>query len=185
MDRLDYFIIWNYRRERERRKDYRGGIMWHEGEIRFKKDVTLAGAVPIPLVQMMCPTNLERLWGHVLIATEADGNTKVTLLQDLKKRVFTQGRIRPGGFVSQMPAVVGYQAFLAPIGSDFAYSSSMPGEMQIGLGRDGQAVKAGTVMPYRFAIATLVGAEPGTSPLLAYGHGFQSGRRTQWVSHAR
>ncbi|MBI4026946.1 MAG: hypothetical protein HY360_18315 [Verrucomicrobia bacterium] len=159
MDRLDYTIIWGQRREREGRKDYRGGIIWHEGEIRFKKDCILQGPVPIPLVQMMCPTDLERNWGNVLIAVDANGNTRVSVLQDMKKRVFTQGRIRPGGFVSQMPAVVGYTAFLAPAGSDFAYNSSMPGEMQIGLGRDGQAVRAGTVMPYRFALATFAGAE--------------------------
>ncbi|MHB9024139.1 MAG: CehA/McbA family metallohydrolase domain-containing protein [Armatimonadota bacterium] len=162
-DRLDYSIIWSARREREGRKDYRGGVMWHEGEIRFKKDCILQGAVPIPLVQMMCPTDLERGWGNLLIVTDAGGQTKVSVLQDLTKRVVTQGRIRPGGFACQQPAVVGYQAFLAPGDMDFAYVSSMPGEMQIGLGRDGQQVKAGTVMKYRFAIATFAGAEPGSA----------------------
>ena len=162
-DRLDYVITWNYRREVEGRKDYKGGIMWHEGEIRFKKDMTLQGAVPIPLVQMMCPTDLEQKWGNTLIASDSDGNTKISMLQDMKKPVGNSGRISPGGFVSQMPAPVGYQAFLAPVGSDFAYSSSMPGEMQIGLGREGQEVKAGTVMPYRFAIATFAGADAGSA----------------------
>ena len=160
-DRLDYVLIWSYRREREGRQDYRGGIMWHEGEIRFKKDVTLTGPVPIPLVQMMCPTDLDRQWGTRLIATDADGTTKDVTLADLQHPLTTRGRIRPGGFVSQMPTLVGYQAFLAPAGSDFAYSSSMPGEMQIGLGHDGQQIKAGTVLSYRFALATLAGAEPG------------------------
>ena len=41
MERVDMFVAWNYRRDRESRKDYRGGILWHEGEIRFKKDCTL------------------------------------------------------------------------------------------------------------------------------------------------
>lgn len=175
MDRLDYVIIWFHRREREGRKNYRGGVMWHEGEIRFKKDVVLQGAVPIPLAQMMCPTDLEKNWGNVLIAQEAGGETKVSALQDTAKRVVTQGRLRPGGFVSQMPSVVGHLAFLAPVGMDFAYSSSMPGEMQIGLGRDGELVKAGTVMPYRFAIATLADVPAGSAAAADTAAGFNMG----------
>jgi len=163
MDRLDYTIIWGERREREGRKDYKGGIMWHEGEICIKKDCTLKGAVPIPLVQMICPTDLERKWGNILIAQDADGNDKTCTLNDVKKPITTCGRIRPGGFVSQMPSVVGYQAFLAPCSSDFAYLSSMPGEMQIGLGKDGQEVKAGTIMTYRFGIATFAAVQANAS----------------------
>ena len=37
----------------------------------------------------------------------------------------------------------------------------MPGETQVGLGHDGQVVKAGTVLPYRFAIVTLADAPAG------------------------
>jgi hypothetical protein len=61
-----------------------------------------------------------------------------------------------------MPTDVGYYAFLASSEGDFAYDSqdwdksvAKFGRILIGLGRDGQKVKAGDVLPYRFLIATL------------------------------
>ena len=48
-NRNNMFITWDYRRAREGAKDYRGGMVWHEGKIVFKRAATLAGAVPIML----------------------------------------------------------------------------------------------------------------------------------------
>ena len=64
MERVDMFVTWNYRRDREGRKDYRGGILWHEGEIRFKKDCTLQGAVPIPLLMTVARRTWPRTWAR-------------------------------------------------------------------------------------------------------------------------
>ena len=111
MDRVDHHLIWSAQRELEGRKDYRGGIMWSEGEIRFKKDCTLVGSVPLPLAQLACPTDLERRWGTVLIATDAAKGTRVSVLQEMKRRVVTEGRLKPGGFISQMPSMTGYVSF--------------------------------------------------------------------------
>jgi hypothetical protein len=61
-----------------------------------------------------------------------------------------------------MPTDVGYFAFLASSDADFAYdsqewdkSTARFGRIFIGLGRDGQEVKAGDVLRYRFMLATL------------------------------
>ena len=165
MDRIDWFVTWNYRRYKEGSKDYRGALVWHEGEIRFRKDVTLQGQVPIPLARMACPTDLDKHWGNTFIVTDAAEGTRVAMLQSPEKRAQTKGRIRPGGYAAQMPSLVGYHAFFTLPGSDFAYQSDMPGYLQVGLGRDGQTVKAGTVMPYRFVVGALADAEGGTGLL--------------------
>ena len=91
MERVDMFVAWNYRRDREGRKDYRGGILWHEGEIRFKKDCTLQGAVPIPLFWDRCPTDLTKNIGTTFIVTDADGSTRVGMVRDEKKPVHASG----------------------------------------------------------------------------------------------
>ncbi len=155
-DRADFYIAGNYRRLREGTKDYRGALNWHEGEIRFKRDVVLQGAVPIPLVQMRCPVDIARQWGTTLLATDTQG-TRVAMQRDAKKPQGLTGRLRPGGYLAMMPTLLGYEAFLAPEGSDFAYEAgmvwegSMGGRAIIGLGHEGQEIKAGTVLKYRFA----------------------------------
>ena len=37
MERVDMFVTWNYRRDREGRKDYKGGILWHEAQFASRK----------------------------------------------------------------------------------------------------------------------------------------------------
>ncbi|MHB9133244.1 MAG: CehA/McbA family metallohydrolase domain-containing protein [Armatimonadota bacterium] len=171
MTRTDWYTAWNYRRPREGAKDYRGGLMWHEGEIRFTKDVTLKGKVPISLLQMKCPTDLEKGWGTTVIVNEGNGKTRVGVLRDAKSTVILNGSLHAGGYVSQMPSLVGYNGFLAPAGYEYSYEVSVsgnpqgPGAIQIGLGRDGQQVKAGTVMRYKYAVGTFADAKAGNALL--------------------
>ena len=168
MHRQDMYVSWNYRRGREGRKNYRGGLIWHEGEIRFKKDVTLQGRVPIPLVTMRCPFDLEHGWGDTAIITDADAGTRVFLLRDEDKKLRTGGRLKPGGYAAQMPTAVGYNGFLAPHDMNFSYEfvhKGWPGSIWIGFGRDGQKVKAGTVMKYRYAIGTFADSQGGNDLL--------------------
>jgi len=165
MDRLDHYVIWNYRRGREGQKDYRGGLMWNEGEIHFKKDVTLAGSVPIPLVELKCPTDLEKNWGTTVVVTDTNGQTRVGLVRATNEVLRMDGHIRPGGYASQMTSLVGYLGFLAPQGSDFTYHSELPRRLVIGLGENGQQVKAGTVMKYRFVMGTFIDHEAGNAQL--------------------
>lgn len=164
-DRQDYYIIWNHRRRREGEQRYQGGFLWHEGEIRFKKDVTLTGDVPISLLFLDVPTDLERGWGHSVVLTDADGTTKVAMLRDAAQVVRGKGRLRPGGYAAQMPSLVGHLGFYAPPDSDFCYSFRLPGRLYIGLGRDGQEIQAGTVIPYRYGVATFATEEAGNGEL--------------------
>ncbi len=156
LDRLDFYVIWNHRRGREGRQNYRGGVMWHEGEIRFKQDVILSGAVPIPLLRVTTPFDPEQRWGNTAMLDIETIGLQVDIAGEAKPAKYRAGRVRPGGFVAHLSTLVGHLAFLAPEGSDFAYSSTLPGELMVGLGRDGQEVKAGTVWSYRFAVGTFV-----------------------------
>jgi len=159
MDRLNGYTSANYRRLHEGLQDYRGSFLWHEGEIRFKKDVTLSGDVPIPLARMACPLDLSNLLGNFFVVTDADGVTHASELRDMNQPLAKQGNIRPGGYASPMTTQVGYQGFLAPVGTDFTYVSQIPGQTTIGLGHDGQQIKAGTVMKYRFVIGDFADAK--------------------------
>jgi hypothetical protein len=167
MERVDMYVTWNYRRDREGRKDYRGGILWHEGEIRFKKDCTLRGQVPIPLFRDRCPTDFAKGLGTTFIVTDADGSTRVGTAREEKKPVRMQGRIRPGGYAALMTTPVGYHGLLVPADMDFAYQAvqpSWPGLMA-GLGHDGQKITAGTVLRYRFGVGTFADEAAGNALL--------------------
>ena len=143
---------------------YEGTILWHEGEIKFTRDVTLTGNVPIPLLALTCPQ--EKIGdGNVLVVSDADDGTRVEILRDPRHGMTVNGRIRPGGYAALMPALVGYNGFLAPQGSDFCYSCDMPGQLTIGLGKDGQHVKAGTVLRYRFAVGAFADQHGGNTLL--------------------
>ena len=156
MDRVDNYVALNHRRVWEGHKDYRGNIFWTEGTIRFKQDIVLEGKVPIPLVWMDCPTDAAGNWSTTLLVTDI-AKTKIRreTLIDNTQPVGVQGRIRPGGFLSRLRMPVGYQALLVPKGMDFGYESRIPGDTFVGLGREGQEVKAGTVMKYRFGLVTV------------------------------
>jgi len=179
-ERFDYFVAWLHRRKREARKDWRGALIWHEGVIRFKKDVTLTGHVPIPLVVLNCPVDLERNVGHTTVVVDADRGTCVEMATDTPGPVrTTRGRLRPGGYAAQLPTRLGCYAFFAPTGEDFAYESYLPGskraQLTIGLGRKGQKVKADTVMRYRFAIGTFPGPVTGNVQLQHTAKAFNMG----------
>ena len=167
MERVNMFTVWNHRRDREGRQDYRGGIIWHEGEYRFKQDVTLKGSVPIPLVRMTCPTDVARNIGTAFVVTDAAAGTRVALAQDTARPARIEGRVKPGGYAAYLTTPVGYHGLLVPADVDLAYAASLPAESgcAVGLGRDGEVIKAGTVLKYRFGLATFAGGEPGNGLL--------------------
>jgi len=163
-DRIDWYTSWNHRRGREGRKNYLGSFNWHEGEITFKKDVVLQGAVPIPLVRMTSPYDVEKGWGtHFIVASNSDEVKDTTLVPGKEERF--EGRIQAGGFISQLPSLVGYQAFFAAPETEYAYCANLPGRVEVGLGHDGQKVKAGTVFKYRFAMGIFTDTRPDAALL--------------------
>lgn len=164
-DRTDWYTAWNQRRGREGRKDYKGSIIWHEGEIKIKKDITLAGTVPIPLIQMRCPVDLQNNWGNVFIVTDAKEGTRVTILRDMQTQVNSSGTLKPGGYIAQMPTLAGYHALLAPADSHLSYANHMQSYSFVGLGKDGQELKAGTVLKYRYGMGVFADPVAGNQLL--------------------
>jgi hypothetical protein len=151
MDRMDHFVAWNYRRWREGIKDYKGSYLWHEGEIRFKKDVILEGAVPIPLALMSTPFNFDKKLGTLFFVKDAaEGMVKQEIATRDSKKLRMSGRIAAGGYVAHMNSPVGYMGIIVPKGMNFSYSSTLPGRLYVGLGGDGERIKAGTVLKYAF-----------------------------------
>ena len=161
--REDYFVAWNYRRAFEGSRDYRGSIIWHEGEIRFKKDLTLKGAVPVPLLMTEGPGGAEyRIFDQFHVSDRDAGTLAVRLEAGREKPYVRQGVIRRGGYCATLNTDLGYYGFLSSSTNEFSYivagqpqTPSLVGRTLIGLGHDGQQVAAGTVWPYRFAVATL------------------------------
>jgi len=157
-NRNNMYVTWDYRRAREGAEDYRGGMVWHEGKITLKRDRTLEGGMPIMLFYFTGgaldgPTT-------VLVDDAAEGLTAVTI--PMGERVIKEGGVAPGGFVTACP-LDQYTVFYAGAGTDFRYvlvsnpDTGQIGQLQVGLGRDGQAVKAGQEFSYRFGMATLGG----------------------------
>jgi hypothetical protein len=161
--RQDYFITWNHRRPFEGSRNYKGSILWHEGEIRWTKSVTLQGPVPVQLVQERGPGGARYDLHDQLFVTDRErGLLSFRLRADQEKPLRRSGQIAPGGYCAAMNTDLGYIAFFAPPGSDFSYSTygtddapDLVNNTVIGLGRDGQKVEAGTVWKYRFALATV------------------------------
>jgi hypothetical protein len=167
--RQDYFVTWNHRRPWEGSKNYKGSILWHEGEIRWTKSVTLKSAVPVQLVRENGPGGARFDLHDQLFVTDAErGLLSLRLRADQEKPLRRSGRIAPGGYCAAMNTDLGYIAFFAPPGSDFSYSTygtdnapDLVNNTVIGLGRDGQKVEVGEVWKYRFALATI--ADPKLS----------------------
>lgn len=69
-----------------------------------------------------------------------------------------------------MPSLVGYLGFLVPPGFTYSYYGRLgpkewPNAIEIGLGRDGEQVQAGTVWRYQFAMGTFAVPQTGNDIL--------------------
>ncbi|HEY3417236.1 MAG TPA: hypothetical protein VGM23_10165, partial [Armatimonadota bacterium] len=158
-NRNNMFITWNYRRAREGADNYRGGLVWHEGTITFKRDATLSGAVPVPLF-FLSPSKAEDAATVVLVKDSKGGQVIHPLT---KGQAFAQnGALAPGGFITAVPCDI-YPAIFAASDSTIrynAFASPATGKVNqilVGVGEPGQKVTAGTTIRYRFAVATLGG----------------------------
>ncbi len=186
-NRTKMYITWDHRRAREGAEQYRGGMVWHEGRIVLKRDITLTGSVPIMLFYFTGGAS-EGLVTNVLVHDAVDGPLTIPLPQG--ETLQRTGRIAPGGYATVAPCDI-YNVFYAGTGTEFVYglisdaATGRVSQLQVGLGQAGQHLAAGTELTYRFAIATLGGPlqEPdeyaarvrdiGTSFGLAGGNGVE------------
>ncbi len=156
-NRTDMFIVWDHRRAAEGTAPCRGDVVWHEGEITFKEDAELAGAIPIPLAATRpiggaAATHLLAVHPEGLTATPLTGG-------DYNKTL----PLAPGGYITAVPNNL-YAAFYAPSDSHIFYritpnAQGEPSQLVIGMGEPGQKVSAGQTIRYRFAVVTT--GEPG------------------------
>ncbi|HEY3397895.1 MAG TPA: hypothetical protein VGM19_09595 [Armatimonadota bacterium] len=158
-NRNNMFVTWNYRRAREGAENYRGGLVWHEGKITFKRDATLAGAVPVPLFYLS-PNQVEGTATVVLVQDSQGGPTIYPLTpgQPFAK----EGLLAPGGFLTAGPCDT-YPVIFGASGSTLRYNAfadpatGRVSQIVVGVGQAGQNVAAGESLPYRFAVASLGG----------------------------
>jgi hypothetical protein len=169
-NRNNMFITWDYRRAREGARDYRGGMVWHEGKFTFKRDATLTGCIPIMLFYFS-PSGAGEGTANTLLVTDAQEGSLVMPIPP-GKVVVREGSIAPGGFVTAAPCDT-YGVFYAGSGSSFRYclvsdpSTGRVNQLQVGLGEAGQRIQAGDEIPYRFAMATLGGHSSDPKMLVA------------------
>ena len=159
-NRANMFIKWNYRRAREGAENYRGGIVWHEGTVTFKRDATLAGRAPISLLFMAPAGKPEGTSTHILVKDAEGGAVIHPLTQG--KTFYRAGMLAPGGYLSAAPCDR-YVALFAPADSKLRYVASSNAktgrvsQLVVGVGENGRKVKAGDTISYGFAMATLGG----------------------------
>jgi hypothetical protein len=158
-NRNNMFVTWNYRRAREGAEGYRGGLVWHEGSIKFLRDATLQGPVPVPLFFLTPNANADTAT-TVLVKDAETGAVINPLVKG--QRFARSGMLATGGFITAVPADT-YPAIFACPGCILRYNAfSNPdtgkvNQIVVGVGEPGQKVLAGTVLPYHFAVATLGG----------------------------
>lgn len=158
-NRNNMHVTWDHRRAREGAENWRGGMVWHEGQITFKRDATLSGGVPAMLFYFTGGA-LDGKQTTVIVKDAAGGSLATPIPQG--ERLIKQGTIGPGGFATVYPMDV-YNVFYAGAGTEYSYlcasdpATGKVNQFQIGLGKAGQKVKAGDTLTYRFGIATLGG----------------------------
>ena len=159
-NRNNMFITWDHRRAREGAKEYRGGLVWHEGKITFKREAILAGNVPIMLFYFTVGGQGDNA-ANTLLVNDAGGGPAIFPIPK-GQTVPKEGVIAPGGFLTVVPCDT-YTVFYAGADTTFRYTlvtdpaSGRVSQLQVGLGQAGQRVQAGSEIPYRFAMATLGG----------------------------
>jgi len=189
-NRTNMYITWDYRRAREGAENYRGGMVWHEGKVTFKRDATLAGSMPIML--------------FYFTGGAAEGTPTTALIDDADagplaielpkgETLVKEGRVAPGGYVTAAPCDL-YNVFYAASDTPFRYvllshpDTGRINQLQIGIGEPGQKVSAGTELAYRFGVATLGGPllspEETAAKLEDIGEGFGIGAGDRGVQTA-
>ncbi len=168
---MNYFTAWNHRRVYEGSRDYRGGLIWHEGTMIARQDIPLQPGIGIPLLALQGPGGAEHdTSDHLFVLDAQAGPTHHEASIDRTVPTPISGTIDAGGYAALMPTDVGYYAFLPGTGAPFAWdathwaSEAGKGRLYLGFATpESGVIEAGTEIPYRFLFATLndheVGAE--------------------------
>jgi len=155
-NRTNMYVTWDYRRAREGAENYRGGMVCHEGTVTFKRDATLTGSVPVMLLYF----NGSAGEGPATLLVKDAGGGPVAQPITPGQPFHRAGVIEPGGYATAWPFDQ-YNVFYAATPFVWACASDPASgklnQLQVGIGRAGQKVKAGESLSYRFAMTTLGG----------------------------
>jgi len=170
--RMDYFLKSNARRPHEAAANYQGDIFVHEGTLRFRQDVTLKGQVPILLERVIYKGGSE--YGQadrVLIEDAERGEVmlhygpqdKIHQAGTLRKGGWLTGQFTDGGALAAVPAIDGMRYEINTFSTG---PKSLTWNYFFGLGRDGQKVRKGEEMRYRYLAVSISGRTPKDDHLL-------------------
>jgi hypothetical protein len=162
--RMDYFLKWTARRLHEAAANYQGDVLVQEGVVRFRQNVTLKGELPIVLERVLYKGGSQ--YGQadrVLIADAKRGevalhygpNDKYHQAGTLRKGGWIAGQFTDGGTMAAVPAVEGMRYEIDTLSSG---PKSLVWNYYLGLGRDGQKVRKGESLKYRY-LTVLIGSQ--------------------------
>jgi hypothetical protein len=177
--RMDYPLKWAARRPHEGAANYQGSVFVHEGAVRFLRDVTLQGDLPIVLERVMHKGGSEYGQADRVLIADADRGV-VTLRYGANDKHRQAGTLRKGGWIAgqftdagTLAAVPAMKGMRYQVDTRSAEPKDLQWDYYLGLGRNGQAVKKGEKLPYRYLAATISGRTPKDAKLLqSIGHSF-------------
>ena len=125
MERVDMLSTWDYRRDRESRKDYRGGSSGTRARSASRRIARSRAPCRFPCSGIV-PDRPGQELRHALFRHRRGRFDAGRPVRDEKKPVPCQGRIRPGGYAAFLTTPVGYHGLLVPADMDFAYQAALP-----------------------------------------------------------
>ncbi len=170
--RMNYPLKWAERRPHEAAASYQGDVFVHEGAVRFRRDTTLQGALPIVLERVMHKGG--SAYGQadrVLIADADRGDVLLRYGPDDKHH--QTGTLRKGGWLAGQFTDGGTLA-VVPISKDMRYEIDTPSsgpkslrwDYYLGLGRDGQTMRKDDQLKFRYLAVSISGRTPKDAKLL-------------------
>jgi hypothetical protein len=170
--RMNYFLKWTARRYHEAAADYQGDVFVQEGAVRFRQDATLKGPLPIVLERVVYRGGSQ--YGQaeqVLIADAQRGD--VTLHYGPSDKIHQAGSLRKGGWIAgqftdggTMAAVPDAEGMPYEINTLTTGPKNLLWSYSLGLGRDGQKVRKGEELKYRYLAVCISNRTPKDDQLL-------------------
>lgn len=170
--RMDYPLKWAARRPHAAAARYAGTAFLHEGTIRFRRDATLRSDLPIMLERVIHTGGSELGQATEVAIADADRGD-VTLHFGPTDEHRQSGTLRKGGWLAGGVTDAGTMAIVpAMTGMRYQIDTYSKGPRSLrwayllGLGHDGQAVKMGDELKYRYLAVSLSGRAAAADDLL-------------------
>jgi hypothetical protein len=169
---MNYSVKWGARRPHEGAANYQGDIFVHEGAVRFQRDATLKSELPIILDRVNYKGGSDFGQADQVLIADADrgdltlhyGPTdKHNQAGTLRKGGWVAGQYTDAGSLAAVPAMEGIRYGISTFSSG---PKSLQWAYLLGLGRNGQVVRKGEELKFRYLAASISGRLPKDSKLL-------------------